>query len=216
VSPDFYAWAFPKLDHVAFGIGVGPKHSKQTRQLLENFKARLGSSLKDGKLLLREAHSLPMEPRKQMAFDRVMLVGDAAGLVVHTSGEGIYWAMKSGQMAAQTLTAYLDAPVAENLRNYERLWWQEYGSMYQFLRYLETWGYGNERQMEVFTEMCRNRDVQRLTFDSYMHKRMAPAPWLSQMKMTKDIIVSQVKHYVFRHPRPLRQKAGSETEAVTA
>jgi geranylgeranyl reductase len=64
--------------------------------------------------------------------------------------------------------------------------------------------------------MCRNRDVQRLTFDSYMHKRMAPAPWLSQMKMTKDIIVSQVKHYVFRHPRPLRQKAGSETEAVTA
>jgi hypothetical protein len=49
-----------------------------------------------------------------------------------------------------------------------------------------------------------------------MHKRMAPAPWLSQMKMTKDIIVSQVKHYVFRHPRPLRQKAANETEAVTA
>lgn len=201
VSPDLYAWAFPKHDHIAVGVGAGHGHTRDVKRLLENLKTRLRSELEGGRVLLREAHALPMEPRKQMAFDRAMLIGDAAGLVVHTSGEGIYWAMKSGEMAANVLTAHLDAPTAQNLRLYEKMWWQQYGSMYKFLRYLQKWGYGNERQMEVFTEMCRNQDVQRLTFDSYMHKRMVPVPWLDQMKMTGDILVSQIRNYL--RPRPV-------------
>ncbi len=201
VSPDLYAWAFPKRDHVAFGVGMGPGHARPARQLLANLKQRLGPALEGGHILMQEAHALPMEPRKHMAFERAMLIGDAAGLVAHTSGEGIYWAMKSGQVAAQVLMAHLDAPTASNLRLYERLWWQEYGTMYTFLRYLQKWGYGNERQMEVFTEMCRSQDVQRLTFDSYMHKTMAPVPWLAQLKMTGDIVVSQVRNYTRRRAR---------------
>lgn len=206
VSPDLYAWAFPKRDHVAVGIGAGPGHTQQARTLLANLKRRLGHALDGGQLILREAHALPMEPRKQLAFDRAMLIGDAAGLVVHTSGEGIYWAMKSGQLAAQTLAQHLDTPSAANLRQYERHWWKQYGTMYQFLRFLQWWGYGNERQMEVFTEMCRNPDVQRLTFDSYMHKQMAPAPWLVQLKMTWDILRSQARNYV-RPRTPLRKQS---------
>lgn len=200
VSPDLYAWAFPKKDHVTVGIGAGPGHTQRAKELLSNLKRRLGPALDGGQVILREAHALPMEPRKQMAFDRAMLIGDAAGLVVHTSGEGIYWAMKSGQLAAQVLGQHLDAPTAKNLHAYERIWWKEYGTMYQFLRFLQWWGYGNERQMEVFTEMCRNPDVQRLTFDSYMHKTMAPAPWGAQMKMTWDIIRAQARNYAsLRH-----------------
>lgn len=206
VSPDLYAWAFPKRDHIAVGIGAGPGHTGQARTLLANLKARLGPALDGGRLLLREAHALPMEPRKQLAFDRAMLIGDAAGLVVHTSGEGIYWAMKSGQLAAETLARHLDAPSAQNLRAYERQWWRQYGTMYTFLRWLQWWGYGNERQMEVFTEMCRNPDVQRLTFDSYMHKQMAPAPWGAQLRMTGDILAAQARNYL-RRRTPLRERA---------
>lgn len=206
VSPDLYAWAFPKRDHIAVGIGAGPDHTQAARQLLANLKQRLGSALDGGRLILREAHALPMQPRKQMAFDRAMLIGDAAGLVVHTSGEGIYWAMKSGQMAAQVLAEHLDAPTVQNLRAYDRRWWKNYGVMYRFLRILQWWGYGNERQMEVFTEMCRNQDVQRLTFDSYMHKTMAPAPWAVQMRMTGDILASQVRNYLWRRT-PVRELA---------
>ncbi|PDW01240.1 geranylgeranyl diphosphate reductase [Candidatus Chloroploca asiatica] len=210
VSPDLYAWAFPKCDHIAVGIGAGPGHTAKAKQLLANLKARLGPALDHGRLILREAHVLPMEPRKQMAFDRAMLIGDAAGLVVHTSGEGIYWAMKSGQIAAQVLAHALDTPDAAHLRLYEQLWWQQYGTMYTFLRWLQRWGYGNERQMEVFTEMCRNIDVQRLTFDSYMYKQMTPGPWLAQMRMTWDIINAQARNYV-RRRTPLREQ---ETYAV--
>ncbi len=196
VSPDLYAWAFPKKDHVAVGMGAGHGHTKNAKQHLENLKRRIAPELAGGEIILQEAHALPMHPRPRIAFDRAMLIGDAAGMVVGTSGEGIYWAMKSGKIAAEVLAESLPNPSAQALRRYEKTWWKTYGTMYRFLQWLQKWGYGNERQMEVFTDMCRNKDVQQLTFESYMHKNMAPMPWLAQMRMTGDILASQVRHYL--------------------
>lgn len=209
VSPDLYAWAFPKKDHVAVGIGAGPEHSKAAKQLLANLKQRIAPELAGGEIFLQEAHALPMQPRPQMAFERVMLIGDAAGLVVNTSGEGIYWAMKSGRMAAEVLAESLPTPSVDKLQRYDRLWWKRYGSMYRFLRFLQRWGYGGSRQMEVFTDMCRNRDVQRLTFESYMRKNMTPVPWVAQMRMTADIIGSQVRHYL-----PIGERRAATASAI--
>ncbi|GAB4154999.1 MAG: geranylgeranyl diphosphate reductase [Roseiflexaceae bacterium] len=204
VSPDLYAWAFPKKDHVAVGIGAGHGHTKNAKQLLQNLKNRIANELEGGEIILQEAHALPMHPRPQMAFDRAMLIGDAAGLVVGTSGEGIYWAMKSARMAAEVLIENLRQPNAKNLMRYQKEWWKRYGTMYRFLEWLQKWGYGNERQMEVFTDMCANRDVQQLTFESYMHKNMTPVPWLAQMRMTGDIIASQIRHSLPpRAPSPI-------------
>lgn len=194
VSPDLYAWAFPKADHITIGIGTGPAHSKHARTLLQNLKQRIGADLDSGTCYLEEAHALPMTPRPQMAFDRAMLIGDAAGLVVNTSGEGIYWAMKSGQMAAQALIEALPNTSYAALRCYEQRYWREYRTMYRFLQWLEHWGYRNNRQMEVFTDMCRNLDVQRYTFESYMHKRYTPLPWLRQIAMTSDMFRVQAHH----------------------
>lgn len=196
VSPDLYAWVFPKKDHVAVGCGAGPGKTKEMRQLLANLKDRIAPDIAGGDVFLEEAHALPIHPRKRLAYERAMLVGDAAGLVAHTSGEGIYWAMKSAAEAATVLAEALPDTSEKALRRYERQWWKQYGTMYRFLKWLQWWGYANPRQMEVFTDMCRNRHVQMHTFESYMHKRMAPAPWLAQLKMTGDIIAAQVKHYI--------------------
>ncbi|MCA9955085.1 MAG: geranylgeranyl diphosphate reductase [Ardenticatenaceae bacterium] len=205
VSPDLYAWVFPKSDHVAVGCGAGPGNTAEARRLLANLKQRIAPELAGGEVFLEEAHALPMHPREHIAFERAMLVGDAAGLVVGTSGEGIYWAMKSGKQAALTLIDVLPDVSEKALRQYEQIWWKEYRTMYRFLQWLQKWGYGNERQMEVFTDMCRNKDVQQLTFESYMHKRMTRVPWVAQMRMTFDILASQVRHYLL--PRKKRMPA---------
>ncbi len=195
-SPDLYAWVFPKSDHVAVGCGAGPGKTKEMRQLLANLKERIAPDLAGGEVFLEEAHALPIHPRDQIAFDRVMLVGDAAGLVVGTSGEGIYWAMKSAHRAAETLIRVLPRTSRYALMRYEQKWWKEYRTMYRFLQWLQKWGYGSERQMEVFTDMCNNTDVQKLTFESYMYKRMATVPWTTQMRMTADIVAAQARHYI--------------------
>lgn len=183
VSPDFYGWIFPKYDHVSVGVGAGPEKSNQVRTYLENLRKRAGSKLSDGEIYCTEAHALPMRPQKQIVYDRAMLVGDAAGMVVNTSGEGIYWAMKSGKMAAQTIAKYADAPTTANLAEYQKNWKKQYGSMYRFLDGLQRVYYGTDRKFEVFTEMCRDIDVQRLTFDSYLHKQMAQMPLASGVKI---------------------------------
>ena len=196
VSPDLYAWAFPKSDHLAVGCGAGPGKTREMRSLLDNLKQRIAPEIEGGEIFMEEAHALPIQPRNQIAFERVMLVGDAAGLVVGTSGEGIYWAMKSAHRAAETLIDVLPDTSLKALRRYEKSWWREYKTMYVFLQWLQKWGYGNSRQMEVFTDMCRNKDVQRLTFESYMYKRMTAVPWATQMRMTADIVAAQARHYI--------------------
>lgn len=179
VAPDFYAWAFPKHDHLAIGVGSASVRGAGLSRLLANLRARMGEKLANGITVMKESYPLPMHPLRHMSYDRVMFVGDAAGLVVGTSGEGIYWAMKSGKMAAQTLLQSLDRPAAAQLRAYDRQWRKSYGSMYRFLHRLQDQSFGSAPQCETFTELCRGGDVQRLTFDSYLYKRMArvgPAP----------------------------------------
>ncbi len=56
-----------------------------------------------GKIIRVEAHPIPEHPRPHRCKGRVTLVGDAAGYVTKCSGEGIYFAAKSGRMAAEAI-----------------------------------------------------------------------------------------------------------------
>lgn len=196
VSPDLYAWVFPKYDHVAAGIGAGAGKTQQARQLLSNLKIKLKEQLGEGMSVKFEAHHLPMHPRKHLSYDRAALVGDAAGLVQQTSGEGIYWAMKSGEMAARTIVKHLDAPAAAHLRqDYDKPWWKAHRTTYSFLAFLQRISYNTDLQREIFARMCDDPDVQRLTFDGYLTKHIDPAPWNVQMRMTKNWLSTAAREW---------------------
>jgi len=196
VSPDLYAWVFPKCDHVAAGIGAGVGKTKAARQLLANLKHKLRDQLGEGLSIKFEAHHLPMHPRKYLSYDRAALVGDAAGLVQQTSGEGIYWAMKSGEMAARAVAKHLGAPTAANLRrDYDAPWWRAYRPTYLFLHFLQRISYNSDLQREIFAAMCDDPDVQRLTFDSYLNKRIVPVPWPVQLRMTKHWLETALREW---------------------
>ncbi len=199
VSPDFYGWVFPKHDHVSVGVGACSVSGGEMRNLLTNLKTRLGPRLEGGRVLRYEAHVLPMKRAPHLSYDRAALVGDAGGLVVGTSGEGIYWAMKSGTRAAEAMIACQTAPTAANLRRaYDRRWMREYGSMYRFLDFLQGLCFTSDVRREMFTELCRDRDVQRLTFDSYMHKEMARMPWRAQFGLPAKVVASVVRNTLQR------------------
>jgi geranylgeranyl diphosphate/geranylgeranyl-bacteriochlorophyllide a reductase len=197
VSPDLYAWVFPKYDHVTAGIGAGAGKTKEARQLLNNLKEKLKHQLGEGASVKFEAHHLPMHPRKYLSYDRAMLVGDAAGLVQQTSGEGIFWAMKSGDMAARALAKHIENPSTANLRAaYDKPYWKAYRITYSFLAFLQRISYNTDTQREIFAKMCDDPDVQRLTFDGYLTKRIEPAPWNVQMRMTKNWVATAAKEWL--------------------
>ncbi len=53
--------------------------------------------------------------------------------------------------------------------------------------------YRNDRLRESFVAICADDDVQRITFDSYLYKKMVPAPWSTQMKIFSKNIYHLIK-----------------------
>lgn len=96
-----YLWVFPKDDHLSVGIGsLGPKPGEM-QSVLRKVMARFGIAI-DGQQM--HGHPLPIYlGHEKLSTRRVLLAGDAAGLVDPLTGEGIRLAVYSGKLAAQTL-----------------------------------------------------------------------------------------------------------------
>jgi geranylgeranyl diphosphate/geranylgeranyl-bacteriochlorophyllide a reductase len=197
VSPDFYAWVFPKYNHVAVGTGTMHANQSMIKQLQAGIRARAAKKLEGGKIIKVEAHPIPEHPRPRRVVGRVALVGDAAGYVTKSSGEGIYFAAKSGRMCAETIVEYSQngsrIPTEEDLKVYIKRWDKKYGLTYTVLDILQRVFYRTDATREAFVEMCADLDVQRLTFDSYLYKTVVPANPLTQLKITAKTIGSLLR-----------------------
>ncbi len=197
VSPDFYAWVFPKYDHVAVGTGTMKVNKAIIKDLQAGIRARAAKKLEGGKIIKVEAHPIPEHPRPRRVVGRVALVGDAAGYVTKSSGEGIYFAAKSGRMCAETIVEISNngtrIPTEEELKLYIKRWDKKYGLTYKVLDILQTVFYRSDATREAFVEMCSDKDVQRLTFDSYLYKTVVPANPLVQLKITAKTIGSLLR-----------------------
>ncbi len=188
VSPDFYGWVFPKYDHVAVGTGTMQKNQSLIKSLQVGVRNRAKKRLANGEVIKVEAHPIPEHPRPRRVVGRMALVGDAAGYVTKSSGEGIYFAAKSGRMCAEEIVASSQKgqiiPTEKDLKKYLQKWDKKYGTTYKVLEILQNIFYSNDGAREAFVEMCDDMDVQRLTFDSYLYKTVvAMKPW-QQLKLT--------------------------------
>jgi geranylgeranyl reductase family protein len=101
VSKWGYGWVFPKRESYTIGIGGLRSLNPHIRDQFERFlTARLGV-VPDSKI---KGHFVPFgDFRKQPGRDRVLLCGDAAGLVDSITGEGIAFAMQSGFAAGRAI-----------------------------------------------------------------------------------------------------------------
>lgn len=113
-----YMWIFPKGDHLSVGVAaIGVNGSNLKKSLVKKMNS-LGINLGDAPL---HGHPIPLYSRKAALITRrVLLVGDAAGLIDPFSGEGIRPAIKSGQLAAIAL-------LNGQPENYPRLVWENLG-----------------------------------------------------------------------------------------
>ncbi len=102
-----YIWVFPRCGHLSVGIcGKGePAHSLRLR--LERYMQEKGISWKDASFYGHVLPSLESASfrRNRIAGDGWLAVGDAGGLVDPITGEGLYYAMRSGDLASQVVLA---------------------------------------------------------------------------------------------------------------
>ena len=97
-----YAWVFPKRAHLSVGILSTHRVCPDLQSKLGDYLQRLGIT----RIQKVEKHGwlIPLAPRREpLARGRVLLAGDAAGLVDPVLAEGITHALQSGQLAAAAL-----------------------------------------------------------------------------------------------------------------
>ena len=111
VVPGGYAWIFPKADHVNVGVAGWEGEASHLRRHLGRLLAEHG--LPAEAVVGLRGHRLPLRaPHAPLAGSRVLLVGDAAGLVDPLSGDGIYEAALSANEAGAIAGRFLDGSVA--------------------------------------------------------------------------------------------------------
>jgi len=197
VSPDFYGWVFPKYDHV--GVGTGTVVNRPAIKQYQNaIRERAGKKIEGGKIIKVEAHPIPEHYRPKRVLNRAALVGDAAGYVTKCSGEGIYFAAKSGRMAAEAITKLTQGgtvlPTQEEIEDtYLRRYDQLYGPTYAVLDVLQQVFYRSNPAREAFVEMCESEYVQKVTFDSYLYKKVTSGGPVEDLKLLFNTVRSLVK-----------------------
>jgi geranylgeranyl reductase family protein len=102
-----YGWDFPKSDHHNVGCGGWKDAGGKLRDHLAALRHHYG--LDANAMINLRGHHLPTRTHgRPITTGRVLLVGDAAGLVDPMSGEGIYAAFVSGRLAATAVRRFLD------------------------------------------------------------------------------------------------------------
>ncbi len=181
ISPDFYGWVFPhgKSASVGMGTGVDGVNLKQATADL-----RAASGLAECETIRREGAPIPLHPLDKWDNGQdVVLAGDAAGVVAPSSGEGIYYAMIGGRVAATAAQASLASGRVKDLALARKLFMKEHKTVFKVLRSMQDAYYKSDERRERFVSLCHDVDVQRLTFEAYMNKKLVAARPMAHIKI---------------------------------
>jgi geranylgeranyl reductase family protein len=158
-----YAWVFPKKNTVNIGIGEfqSAVSKERPRIPLKETYEKFIATLKEQKLLPTEfpienlkGATLPIFPLENTCSDRVLLCGDAAGFINPITGEGIYYAMVSGKIAADVIAEGLKSHDLSYrfLSRYQSLWNDDFGKDLKALgRFNNQWGKDSEKIVRLMT-----------------------------------------------------------------
>ncbi|WP_299685008.1 geranylgeranyl diphosphate reductase [uncultured Tateyamaria sp.] len=181
ISPDFYGWVFPHGGTTSVGMGT----ELQSVNLKDATAAlRKASGLADCETIRKEGAPIPLKPLDRWDNGKdVVLAGDAAGVVAPSSGEGIYYAMVGGRVAATACAATLASGRAKDLRLARKLFMREHKTVFRVLASMQNAYYRSDDRRERFVSLCHDIDVQRLTFEAYMNKKLVKARPMAHVKI---------------------------------
>lgn len=139
--PYGYGWIFPKADHWSLGVGSVKDLDKHPKEFYSVFLEEQGVD----EIILdeqRRGYRIPLfaSTKSQLTQGRSLLVGDAGALVDPFLGEGIYYAIRSGQIAAQTIHSAIELGKAD-LVEYQKRVAQEFYPDFEAAQKVTEFGY---------------------------------------------------------------------------
>ncbi len=132
--PQGYGWIFPKKDYLSCGVGTW--HGRRSPGLPKAMDDFLNNSFPPGSIrtMKRLVHPIPAYAgHREIATQRVCLVGDAANLVDPIMGEGIRYALQSGMLAADVIISLVTGEPDSDIQPEDVTWKNGACRVYQAL-----------------------------------------------------------------------------------
>ena len=181
LSPDFYAWVFPHGETASIGVGSANKGFSLRGAVTE---MRSDLDLTRCETVRREGAPIPLKPLKKWDNGTdVIVAGDAAGVVAPASGEGIYYAMTGGRYVAEAAREFLVTGQAKALKLARKRFMKEHGKVFWVLGMMQYFWYSSDKRRERFVTMCDDKDVQQLTWQAYMNKKLVRKKPMAHVKI---------------------------------
>jgi digeranylgeranylglycerophospholipid reductase len=192
VAPGGFAWAVPvrRASGWSVRVGVMATHDAPVffRHMVERIATRWSIAADTGSPPRRRM--LPLAPIHRTYADRLLVVGDAAGLVKATTGGGIYYSLLSGAIAGEVLLQSLrrGRVDARSLQAYERAWQAKCASEFSA-----------QLQLRRVAERLDDREIDALFELALTDGIMPIVQQTARFNRHRDLVVA-----LFKHP-PVRQ-----------
>ena len=151
VSPAGYGWVFPKRDHLTVGVGCRLSQLRDAQELFRWFVKSV-QAIAGVDIPRPRAHLIPLGgvARVPTVSNRVMLAGDSAGFAEPFLGEGIYFSILGGQIAARVAetACQIERYDASFLRSYEKEWMSQFGKDFEVAFRVATFTYLEQYDMD--------------------------------------------------------------------
>ena len=144
----FYSWVFPSVQGIS--VGTGSPLPGRLKQLFETFKGRLQLHDCQGEISI---YRIPVWKGDLYSKGRIIFVGDAAGQVMPLSYEGIYYSMKSAEIAAE-------AVVKGSPGLYRKSWKSQFYRKFLIMSKLNSYFLGNDVNAEKLVHLHSNPEIQ--------------------------------------------------------
>ena len=169
-----YCWVFPKKEHLNIGVTdfrYAKKSGKGSSNLRDIYHEYL-KVLKKEKIVPEDLEikklkgaALPTKPLEKTYSKRLILCGDAAGFASPATGEGIYYAIASGKIAADVVYECLEKndTSEKSLSKYQTLWYKDFGKDLKLLSsFSYLWSANTE---EIFRLVSKDKKLTNLIRD---------------------------------------------------
>lgn len=188
-ASQFYSWVFPSSGYSS--IGTGSPNTRDLIPLLDTFiRRRFGMPLKDfaaekffGQNLTNKprAFKIPEWNGTLFNINNILFAGDAAGIVMPITYEGIYYAMKSGEFAARAIAEGKPAL-------YKKLWNSRFRNRFLLMSKIKNYLFKSDSNIEKFVALHKMPEVQEIAMRLWLKKETGSSALISYIKFFKHLL----------------------------
>ncbi|NOZ24831.1 MAG: geranylgeranyl reductase family protein [Nitrospirae bacterium] len=181
-APSSYSWVFPRADGGGStggcSVGTGISAGRDARLFFGRFLKRLNISPQE---VNARGYKVPLWKNGPYNEGKILFAGDAAAQVMPFTYEGIYYAMKSGEFAAE-------AVISNRLSLYGKLWRRRFLSRFRLMRTLEGVFLRNDSGAEKLFDIFGRPEVQEASMRLWLRKDASRGSLLSYINLFRKFL----------------------------